>query len=246
MLVDHCLPSSTYIMRNLIFVMSFLTASISFVECFENESIINDNEALFLTKYIENNRLELAKTLSLVKHKELHWLTSYAGYLTVNKEYNSNMFFWFFPAKNYMINAPVVLWLNGGPGVSSLYGLFQENGPFFVNSEKKLEPREYSWHIDHNVIYIDNPIGTGFSFTESDSGYATNQIDVGWCQFAGGNQAILYIVCRVENKQILYKRRKLRWKVCPGSRFCYSTKQSKFESNGSNKSARISHRKWIY
>jgi len=61
---------------------------------------------------------------------------SYAGYLTVNKKYNSNLFFWFFPAKLDQVKAPVVLWLQGGPGASSLFGLFQENGPFFRHFKK--------------------------------------------------------------------------------------------------------------
>lgn len=40
-------------------------------------------------------------------------------------------------------------------------------------------PREHSWHLNHNMVYIDNPVGTGFSFTQSDKGYARNQNDVG-------------------------------------------------------------------
>lgn len=39
-------------------------------------------------------------------------------------------------------------------------------------------PREYSWHTNHNLIYIDSPVGTGYSFTESDSGYSKNQDDI--------------------------------------------------------------------
>lgn len=43
----------------------------------------------------------------------------------------------------------------------------------------KVKARKYSWNVNHNVIYIDNPVGTGFSFTDKDEGYARNQIDVG-------------------------------------------------------------------
>lgn len=67
-------------------------------------------EPLFLTEYIEKGEFELAKNLSLVNHDDMKWLKSYAGYLTVNKNYNSNMFFWFFPAKLEQAKAPVVLW----------------------------------------------------------------------------------------------------------------------------------------
>lgn len=76
-------------------------------------------------------------------------------------------------------NAPVVLWLQGGPGASSLFGLFTENGPFSVTQNKTLAMRKYSWNIGHNLIYIDNPVGTGYSFTENDAGYATNETQVG-------------------------------------------------------------------
>lgn len=106
-------------------------------------------------------------------------INSYAGYFTVNKTYNSNLFFWYFPAKNDPENSPVILWLQGGPGWSSLFGLFEEIGPFSVDSNGKLISREYSWHSNHNIIYIDNPVGTGFSFTDNKDGYATNEIDIG-------------------------------------------------------------------
>lgn len=67
-------------------------------------------EPVYLTEYIEKGQFELAKNLSLVNHDDMKWLTSYAGYLTVNKNYNSNLFFWFFPAKLDQSKAPVVLW----------------------------------------------------------------------------------------------------------------------------------------
>lgn len=71
------------------------------------------------------------------------------------------------------------MWLQGGPGASSLFGLFTENGPFRVDKNKTLQMRKYSWSISHNVIYIDNPVGTGFSFTDHDEGYARNETQVG-------------------------------------------------------------------
>lgn len=75
--------------------------------------------------------------------------------------------------------APVVLWLQGGPGATSMFGLFMENGPFRVNDKIKLEKRKYSWNMAHNIIYIDNPVGTGYSFTNDEKGYATNESHVG-------------------------------------------------------------------
>ncbi|XP_037034544.1 venom serine carboxypeptidase-like [Bradysia coprophila] len=173
-------------MANLM-IFIVLTFSIGVVQCLFNPYPRyteffdggDTGEPIFLTEYIEKGEFELAKNLSLVNHDDMKWLTSYAGYLTVNKTFNSNMFFWFFPAKLDQAKAPVVLWLQGGPGASSLFGLFQENGPFFVTTKKGLKPRKYSWHLNHNLLYIDNPVGTGFSFTENDGGYAKNEKDVG-------------------------------------------------------------------
>lgn len=53
---------------------------------------------LFLTPLIDNNQIDEARNKALVQHKEMNDVSSYAGFLTVNKNYNSNMFFWFFPA----------------------------------------------------------------------------------------------------------------------------------------------------
>lgn len=142
----------------------------------QNEDV---GEPLFLTPLIENGKIEEARKKASVEHKEMGLVNSYAGYLTVNKEYNSNLFFWFFLAKYDPKHAPVVLWLQGGPGASSLFGLFLENGPFIITSNITLAQRKYSWNLSHNLLYIDNPVGTGYSFTKNDKGYATNQTDVG-------------------------------------------------------------------
>ncbi|XP_012264672.1 venom serine carboxypeptidase [Athalia rosae] len=136
-------------------------------------------EPLFLTPLIEAGKIEEARKAASVQHEEMHDILSYAGYLTVNKEYESNSFFWFFPAQVSPKTAPVVLWLQGGPGATSLFGLFTENGPFRVTQNKTLAMRKYSWTKSHSVLYIDNPVGTGYSFTKNDKGYATNETHVG-------------------------------------------------------------------
>ncbi|XP_031827674.1 venom serine carboxypeptidase [Nomia melanderi] len=140
---------------------------------------VDVGEPLFLTPLIESGHIEDARNKALVQNKEMYDVSSYAGYITVNKEYNSNLFFWFFPAAHDPKTAPVVLWLQGGPGATSMFGLFMENGPFFINANKTLQKRKYSWNQSHNLLYIDNPVGTGFSFTENEKGYATNETHVG-------------------------------------------------------------------
>ena len=75
-------------------------------------------------------------------------------------------------------NTPVILWLQGGPGASSLYGLFVENGPLQVTEDLKVLERNHTWNRDFAMLYFDQPVGTGFSFTDSDEGYAKNEVDV--------------------------------------------------------------------
>ncbi|XP_066539916.1 probable serine carboxypeptidase CPVL [Hoplias malabaricus] len=136
-------------------------------------------QPLFLTPYLEQGKVEEAKKLSLVGPLPGANVKSYSGYLTVNKSYNSNLFFWFFPAQVSPETAPVLLWLQGGPGGTSMFGLFVEHGPYVVYKNLTLGYRDFPWTSRYSVLYIDNPVGTGWSFTENDRGYATNQDDVG-------------------------------------------------------------------
>jgi len=139
---------------------------------------------LFLTPYIEAGKLEEGRKLSRVSGLSTD-VESYSGFLTVNKTMGSNLFFWFFPAASGADRAPTVLWLQGGPGGSSLFGLFVENGPFRVDAKLRLLPRSYSWHNTHNLLYIDQPVSTGFSFTGSEAGLATSEDDVARDLYSG-------------------------------------------------------------
>lgn len=141
-------------------------------------------DPLVLTPHLNDFDDAEARRLSRVNESIFLDVLSYAGYLTVNEDYDSNLFFWFFPAngterlyeddrdfgdddgddndndkkktpikskpkpiagkkppkkinRDWAEDKPVVLWLQGGPGSSSMFGLFTENGPFFVNDDQE-------------------------------------------------------------------------------------------------------------
>ncbi|CAG9767348.1 unnamed protein product [Ceutorhynchus assimilis] len=131
---------------------------------------------LILTPLIKQGKLKAAREAAKVELKDFQGVNSYTGYLTVDEKTNANLFFWFIPSTNNYTKDPVLLWLQGGPGSSSLFGLFKENGPFIVENDT-VSLRNYSWTKFCSVLYIDQPVGTGFSFTDGD--YLTNQTQVG-------------------------------------------------------------------
>ena len=65
----------------------------------------------------------------------------------------------FFPAQNGNVNAPVILWLQGGPGCSSMDGLFIENGPYHVDENLNLIPNKDTWNQKYHMLFVDNPVG---------------------------------------------------------------------------------------
>ncbi|TMW60646.1 hypothetical protein Poli38472_000688 [Pythium oligandrum] len=91
----------------------------------------------------------------------------YSGYLPIS---NGSQVFYFF-AESLSAKPeddPVLLWLNGGPGASSLAGCFTENGPLLVNEGgQSLRVNEYAWNNNANFLCIESPVGVGFSYNIS-------------------------------------------------------------------------------
>lgn len=74
------------------------------------------------------------------------------------------LFYWFFPSQGNPNTDPLVLWLTGGPGCSSEIAIFIENGPMNLNPKNlSVSVNPYSWNKVANVLYVDQPIGTGYS-----------------------------------------------------------------------------------
>ncbi|KAJ4836419.1 hypothetical protein Tsubulata_031100 [Turnera subulata] len=99
----------------------------------------------------------------------------YAGYVTVDPKNGRALFYYFVESPQDSSSKPLVLWLNGGPGCSSLgYGAMEELGPFRVNSDgKTLYRNEYAWNNAANVIFLESPAGVGFSYSNTSSDYKT-------------------------------------------------------------------------
>ena len=85
--------------------------------------------------------------------------------------YTINTFFWFIEARQVPEAAPLTIFINGGPGSSSMVGLFQEVGPCQVVEVARGRlgtiAREWGWDRSSNVVFIDQPVQVGFSYDQT-------------------------------------------------------------------------------
>lgn len=101
----------------------------------------------------------------------------YSGYITlppstlgpvIQQNYSINTFFWFFESRVSPETAPLTIWLNGGPGSSSMIGLFKEVGPCEVvqgtDGTYRTQPRTWGWDRTSNILFVDQPAQVGFSY----------------------------------------------------------------------------------
>ncbi|XP_030478995.2 serine carboxypeptidase-like 32 [Cannabis sativa] len=97
----------------------------------------------------------------------------YAGFITVHKIHGRALFYWFYEASSLPHQKPLVLWLNGGPGCSSVgYGATQEIGPFIVDTNgHSLKFNPASWNKEANMLFLESPIGVGFSYSNTTTDY---------------------------------------------------------------------------
>lgn len=119
-----------------------------------------------------NSSLEADRISSLPNQPKVGF-KQYSGYVKVGETSLSRSFFYYFvEAEVDPASKPVVLWLSGGPGCSSVgQGAFSEHGPFRPTT-KGLVKNPFSWNKVANMIYLDTPIGVGFSYSANKSDYA--------------------------------------------------------------------------
>ncbi|KAF2182419.1 alpha/beta-hydrolase [Zopfia rhizophila CBS 207.26] len=91
----------------------------------------------------------------------------YTGWLDVGPKH---FFFWYFESQTSPSTDPLVLWLTGGPGGSSMIGMMQELGPCLINEHGNgTVCNEFGWSKNANLIFVDQPAGVGFSYVDKDT-----------------------------------------------------------------------------
>ncbi len=96
---------------------------------------------------------------------------SFAGYLPVTESKSADpsksdrMFFWLFESQTSPATDPLVIWLSGGPGCSSISAMFEENGPLTLKHDQTVATTNHGWNQRANVLYVDQPLQTGLSYS---------------------------------------------------------------------------------
>ena len=93
--------------------------------------------------------------------------SQYAGYADAGQQ--QKIFYWFVSADKNPEQSPIIIWTSGGPGTSSLYGFFLENGPYVLHQVDKkfyLTDSKFGWNHLANYLIFDQPVGIGLSFAD--------------------------------------------------------------------------------
>jgi len=108
----------------------------------------------------------------------------YSGYLGSIKD--TRVHYWFFESQSGPHNAtdPVVVWLNGGPGCSSLFGETIELGPIQYNETTgAIQPNPYAWNKKVNLLFLESPSGVGFTYRPGQTNLATDDDETAQVNF---------------------------------------------------------------
>mmetsp|Transcript_8947 Transcript_8947/g.11174 ORF Transcript_8947/g.11174 Transcript_8947/m.11174 type:complete len:684 (-) Transcript_8947:8490-10541(-) len=136
----------------LILIQSLVTFALPFTSR-------NDPKAEYLVTYLPGLYLNLRKDQRPLM---------FSGQLELYPENKTHYFFWKYQDTKKIPEAEkrTIFWLNGGPGCSSMDGALMEAGPFRVNKEMEVIYNEGSWHKSGDIVFVDQPAGTGFSYSD--------------------------------------------------------------------------------
>ena len=107
-------------------------------------------------------------------------VTGYSGFVPVLAD-NSSMYYWLTNKLGTDVStdtSPLILWLDGGPGGSSFNGNLYMVGPLYINASLSAVPRPVTWASDYHLLFLDNPLGAGFSFVTNETDYSTTETEV--------------------------------------------------------------------
>jgi hexosaminidase len=91
----------------------------------------------------------------------------FPGFIELDSESKYQIFYWLFKARaNGIDSPPLIIWLDGGLGYSNLETIFYESGPFRIDYYVNLEQNPTSFNANADVLYLDQPLGTGYSVTD--------------------------------------------------------------------------------
>ncbi|CAF4078566.1 unnamed protein product [Adineta steineri] len=93
----------------------------------------------------------------------------HAGLLPVDPQHHGSLFFWHFERKYPSDKLRTLIWIDGGPGCSSVSAVWMGIGPFSFQGQNTMIENDGSWHLYTNLLFVDQPVGTGFSTIDTDS-----------------------------------------------------------------------------
>ncbi|KAL2460224.1 Serine carboxypeptidase-like 40 [Abeliophyllum distichum] len=141
------------------------------VDYFSKDDIVTEYSPVYIAP--QEGLKEVDEILTLPGQPKVNF-SQYSGYVTVDAKAGRALFYYFTESEDPS-STPLVLWLNGGPGCSSIgSGAMTEQGPFRVNPDgKTLWYNQYAWNNVANVLFLESPAGVGFSYSNTSSDYIT-------------------------------------------------------------------------
>jgi carboxypeptidase C (cathepsin A) len=138
-------------MLALIFCIISFISSLNFVSSYTNEALQD-------------------QVTTLVGLNEPINFNQFSGYLNLGTT-KKNIHYWFVESESTPSTDPLVFWTNGGPGCSGLIGFLTEQGPFRPDANGKLKMNEWRWNKIANMVFLEQPVGVGFSYSDDTSDY---------------------------------------------------------------------------